>query len=695
MARRRRGRYNPYSRYGSEQSPEKILLAEFKFYNKDKKVIDLQLLKEIEERLPEEKKIYWTNKNFADNGIGFVFTMESRNRKPVPYIQIVDTEMKFKAEDFCRCKLIADEILFITFQLAVLEMELLEDFRFNKSEIDKVPVVNNWEELSNYLLTSKKITNYEGRNQDEWEEFEKDAKVLLKGLELPQPKYRITKRGYCHNSVYHIIKVIEKRINDINYRLALVTEVSYYHPTYKFKVFKEDDPDYNYVDDGRIFFTSGGASYFMDVITNEYNGSGELIVLLDVFNAMESNVKDILGVEQRVVTPSIYRFYKDRDSSNEFTDDSHRSIKEMAILNKYKELLTDGKKVKIDDVIVEPGHIKVVGEAFSIKFGKDFLDTAKEIGKIKDCLKQGDARYNFNHLYEGLLKIGSLRICHYDHVRNNSYKNFKPVNFLVNNIGVKVEKINNRWRINGVFCRINDVYYILSKVICYKDAEEFNTYVKDVSHIGVEWMRMICNGVTLQLTNPFHKIFQRTGQSSLEKMYLRFSMLWDIEKRSSVYLLLNGVKYLIKYKGKFKQHFNYPNRVLSMEQLNNELNESIQNLNTDDIVGIVENALAEAKIIQERGEQLVKETIRDIHAEESEIEVRGGALKGYKFKGRLSGTWYFVDKLKLEVFKMDGGAWNRRCVVDDHRKQRIFEDRLANRLANIYNEPKKIFTLHN
>ena len=249
-------------------------------------------------------------------------------------------------------------------------------------------------------------------------------------------------------------------------------------------------------------------------------------------------------------------------------------------------------------------------------------------------------------------------------------------------------------RINDIVCRLSDVYCILTKAICYTNQKEFDLYVKDVSYIGVEWKRMICDGLQINLINPFEKIFKKTGETDFGNLYMRFSLLWDAKKRTHVYLCLNETKYLIKYKGHFKKAFDMPGRTISIDRLKDELTKSIMDLSEEKIYEIVDNAVEEAKIVQKRGEELVSNTVKDIKAVDTSIDLRGNKIFGYYFKGNISKSEYFIEKSTLEVFKKMDGNWNKRCVVDDHTKQRIFEDRLANRLVNIYNEPKKIFTIH-
>ena len=142
------------------------------------------------------------------------------------------------------------------------------------------------------------------------------------------------------------------------------------------------------------------------------------------------------------------------------------------------------------------------------------------------------------------------------------------------------------------------------------------------------------------------------------------------------------------------KYFFAPDQYISICNLKKYLIDAIPELENVDIYKLVDDAVKEGKIVQERGKKLVEETLKEINAEECEITTGGTTYKGYKVKGLVTGTLFFIDKRELKVFKFTGGNWNMRCVVDDHTKQRIFEDRLANRLINIYNEPQYISTIH-
>lgn len=743
----RRGYYNR----GRDYDSDSISLIEFRFYNQKKKVIDVKVLNSIEKEFEEtinllkaysvtqearnlnhcdmgvlnsifreskyksisehlgvdlKTKTFWTNKTFAEHHIGFKFVL----RQGEVCVKILDYTpkdeydntrtkkkkeiVKFTEKEFCNVKDMFGKRLFFNFELTEKQSDALNNLKYNNDYVfNDFQICNSWDEFLNYLIIEKKFESYE---MDYTDSFNMDVKTLF-GIQLDEvneeKQYKILEERR-RVSVYHILEVIEKRINNKNYRIAFLVKHGY-GVEFKIATFSEEDKEYNYIDKNRLFLRENNNNrsryYFVDLSLNYYD-AGKLIINMDLFSSMLNNIGEILRDDELVISPTIYNFYNQRAST--FSGKDYLSQREMEIVNQYIKLIKKGKKIKFGDIIITKKKIEILGQNFTIRFNDKFFKLSEDFSSIRKALNIQNARFNFNRVYENLLNVSVIKIIKQQNAYDSDYKSFKEVEFQVNKIKIKIEKINSRMRINGVACRIDDVYYLLTKAICYNTQEEFDKYVKDVSYIGVEWKKMICDGLMLQLTNPFKTIFKKTGETELSNMYMRFSLLWDAEKRSSVYLLLNGQKYLIKYKGKFKKHFNYPQRTLSLEDLKTELVECLEDISDKAILEIVDNAIEEAKIVQKRGEELVANTIKDIQAMETTMEVEGNEMIGYKFKGRLSGVEYFIHKTSLDVFKRMDGHWNRRCVVDDHTKQRIFEDRLANRLVNIYNEPKKIFTLH-
>lgn len=688
-------RHRRHRRYDDDYYDSSILLAEFRFYNNRKKLIDDKILTDIQKQIIEGKRnrVYWTSDEFSKHNVGFeIFKKKNLNEQTDVYIEIMEFPFLFTTEEFNKCRYIIQKKLFLTFDLTHEQVSLLNSLTI-KSLKDSTfkGTIDKWEDVLNILIKDGDLKSYASKDEYEWDAYKTDMKILF-GEVLVKPKYSIQKDdAYYTSDTYHIFKVIEKRIDEKNYRVAFISDFGSSTEGYMIDIIGEDSEDYNYIDEGRIYI-KGENTYFLDIATNKYIGDAT-IINYDLFKQMRNNISDVLG-KKKIITPTIYRFYNDKVMAFEYFNGKDMSEKEQAIIQQYQKLLDEGKKIKVDKLIITKNSIKIDGEGFVLAFDDEFLDVNKCLYSMKQILKDNDVRYNFNILYENLLKLSKLKVISMKNAKEEDYKEFTDTQYKVNDIDIKITKINNRIKINDIFCRIKDVFYILSKAICYNNNDDFNKYVKDVSYIGADWKKMISNGVSIELDNPFFDILNKIGRSEVEKLFLRFSLLWDIDNRRNVYLILNKKQYLIKYKTKFKRYFNLPSQSLSMEGLKFRLNDCLEKIDDNMIIEIVHNAIEEAKIIKERGEQLVKETISEIGAKETEVKIKGGKIFGYEFTGRLTGSKYVVDKADLEVYKWMEGSWNRRCVIDDHSKQRIFEDRLANRLVNIYNEPKKIFTLY-
>lgn len=700
--RRRNYRSGIYRHDDYNSGNNGILLAEFMLYNKEKQIIKPDVLKDIETKLisNKSKNIFWTNDDFAKHGVGFKFYMKevavNDKLKNDVFINIIEHKnITFKSEEFNSCRHIIYDIFFIGFELNENQLSFLNDLDYENYMSDgEITISKNWDEVIDALISSKVIEKYDSNS--EWKEFRDDLILLGINIEKKQEYSQIKKRsGFGNTDVYHIIKVVERRIKNINYRLAVLCSPiqNYGDNSYTFRVIDETEIDYVRIDEGRLFFRKSNKYFYLDMDTNEYIDN-KLIINNDLLSLMEDNISTVLNIEQNLITTMIYAFYKDRAMKFEFNEDN-LTERQKAINKRYVELLKENREIKIGDLRISKRKICLNNENFSLEFNDSFLDVIKEFNAVRNALNVADASYNFNIIFEKLIEISTLKYVRQEWVREHQYKSWTGTKFKINGMSIEVKKIGNRININGIFCRIDDVWFVLSKLICYRDINEYNKYLKDVSYIGIDWKKMISNGIAIELHNPFHTIFSKMNWVTLERMYMRFSLLWDKQLRRNVYLMLNGQKYLIKYKGKFKKYFNVPRRVLNVVTLRNELAECIEGLDNNMIINIVENAVKEAEIIQKRGRELVQMTVKDIKAKLVEEEISGTITKGYLLFGRVSGTKYFIKSLDLEVYRWDNGSWNRRCVVDDGSKERIFEDRLANRLVNIYNEPTKIFTLHN
>jgi hypothetical protein len=326
-------------------------------------------------------------------------------------------------------------------------------------------------------------------------------------------------------------------------------------------------------------------------------------------------------------------------------------------------------------------------------FDDEFIDLLNRniLREIRKLVQNESVKYNFNEFYEKILQLSSLKVLCRDNVRDIDYKDFEKTKFTLNGMEIDIVK-EGKIKINGVYCRINDIFEILNRAICYNNTDDYRHYIKDVSYIGYKWKAMIGTGTIIKLYNPFSEI---KTKNIIGDINLRFSYYWDIDRRSRIYLMLNDNKYVIDNKHQFLKMFSFPEQHLTINEIKTRLMDNIEGLNDVEIIEIIKNAVKEGEIIKHKAEELVRKTVEDIQAVKVEINIRGIKKFGYTFKGNKTQCEYFVDCNTLEVFKMVNGEWNRRCVVNDSNKNRIFEDWLANRLVNVFNEPAYIHTLHN
>ena len=671
---------------------------EIVFYNKHSKLMTQKSLNKLLERAKTKGEFYWTNTKFGSKKYFFGFNDTN--------VSIYKTFKSIKNDDLVNVKCIAFE-LFLKFELSIEDKQTIKRFfslRYNGCADSDNIFLDSKAGLINYLIKHRSIDRFDGDRIEGYNDLKKIIKATMDD-ELPEKEQMYTVNTAYNVTAYHILKVYEVRFDDTNYRLAVSAEINkYYNPdniyrnnAYRITFHKETAVDYNYIDENKLFFENSNKTYFFDIPTNQYN-NGRLIVNLALIKTLMGDIINIFPGEAKVnvITPQIIRFYENRIQFN--LDDGGKIRDD--IDKQYAKLLKAGRTVKINEILINKKSISIEGELFSIKYNAKFFDVVKNFHHIKTKLTDETTRYDFNALYETILRHSSLsqtqkqyrvRRHYYNHSRR-TISDFDSMTFVVNGMRIRVHKEGTRIHINNIFCREADVFRILNKAICYADVKEFNRFIKDVSYIGMDIKNIIANGVVVQLKNPVYRLFQNLKMNVVETTSLRFSFSRDLTSRSKMYLCLNDNKYPIASKVKFREQFNVPTKHTSLSRLRQELSLCIKDLDSKTLLEIVDNGIVEGRILQERGEKLVKETIEDTKAKFVEINISGNTKTGYQLVGLYSGTKFFIDKGSLDVYRFSG-TWNRRCVVDDPRKNRIFEDRLANRLINVYNENKSISTL--
>ncbi len=694
-----------------------ILLDEFKFYNKQKIVIDEAIINSFEQKLKKgENRLRWTNNLFADNKMSFEFSKSDDEN----FIAMHSYYFKVTTKQIDNVKTIWNDYVFFNFNLTNNQEQVLEEIDYSSGAIQEELIIDdklsrtfdNFEDFLILLIEKETFSfditfnfyegaEYEEQNKKDQTEILESLNFILKAVfneeqMLELPKYTINYK-HMRDSLYHIFKVVEKRYNNKNYRIAFITHIKTNSDfIFKVKVYSEDNEEYNYIDEKVLYVNDSDNNYYLDINLNEYNNIGSLRVDMNIFKILAKYISKVIGeTDSRIITSNIFNFYKSKVSFfNNWDDEDIQDEKELKIIAKYLDLLRGGRTIKIEQVKINKTSISLDDDSFKIEFKESFFDVASNFLELRRLILRNDAKYNFNLLYEKILSLSMLQIIDRSNVKDDDYKEFEECSFKVNDMVINIDKGDNgRIRINDIFSRIDDVDDVLNRAICYNNVDDYNQYLKDVSYIGIDLKRMINNGIVIWLQNPLHSLFQLHGDTSLEKMQVRFSLFWDSEKRSRIYLHLNNKKYLIKKKGKFKTFFNKPVATVKISQLNVLLKECLEEWKPGQLLEVVENALEEFKIIKARGEKLVKETIEEINALKNNIIINGREINGFLLRGILTNKEYFIENENLDVYKKIDGVWNRRCVVSDPNKSRIYEDRLANRLINIYNENPNITTI--
>ena len=690
---------------GNNYYNEAIIFDEFEFYIRQQDLITEEEIKTLKKRFETETLIYWSNEEYAKNHMAFKFYKENceedNTKTPVYewYAKLLIFNFSFTMEQFKPVVQIYNQ-LFLYFKLIDSQEALLDESNINNNEMTGLDdnlklkkIFTNWEEVVNYLIERREQLG----NGMNWDELNERSFTFF-GLELTQPKYKVMENhvSFWSNS-YHIFKVIERRINNVNYRIAFTSHIKNYDNVYfQINIYSEIDNSYNFIDENRIMLINDSTrttkKVFLDLTLTATADDGSIFIDLDTYKLIDENIYRTLAPNENMVTPAIYRFYFNQVKRVTYKD-KQMTEQEAKLIKHYLSLLQQGREIKLSQVILTKNSIRTDDNMFSIKFEDNFFNMEQSLHQIKTEIDKGDARYNFNALYDIILKHSTVKVIDMGNVQNYDYKIFSKSSFTVNEIPIVVAKENNRLKINEIFCRIDDAFDILSKAICFNSIDDYEKYIKDVSYIGLHWKKLINNGVQLYLENPLLEGFKRLGKTATDKVIIRFSLLWDTMHRNNVYLVANNKQYLIKYKAKFLRHFDIPERSVRMTFLKKALRETLENFDSNIILEITANAIQEARIVQERGKELVAETIKNVKAKEETIALNDRNINGFVIIGVRTGRTYFVDKMDLNVFRFDDGKWNRRCVVSDSSKQRIFEDRLANRLINIYNENTKITTL--
>jgi hypothetical protein len=691
---------------------QSVIWDEFLYFNKSKKYIkpsDIKKIESLQKDLSDKEYIVYQIKNKNNQG-----TLLIDSEK----MYILKTDMLLQQESFSTIfsyvKLSGwsgDSFSgFFTKKLSEQEELIFETLR--DTEISK-KIFSNLDDFITYKLEflyesgGKKVCTLHDSNDvellknDVWfKELFLDDIPYKQLLEEETPTINYGDVLFC------ILNVVEKRINNQNYRIALLAQNS---ELYIWSVSEEDYEFYTVIEKDRMLYKSWRVSstivfdaHLLSPIERT-NYRGEAYITYMINSTTANNLSNFTANSDNTyiyLSPQMFSFYNSGTTAS-------KDYKVDLIVKKYKEKLSEGKEVKINGCLVSPKKI-TINEYLNIDIGNNFCDVAEHIHTIRGLINDIDTAGNINELYDKFIKdctnlkfIKKYSSSERGNGWNGKSDNFKEyeelqesyIDFTINGIYIKIEQKGTKWYVNESFVRLDDIMEIVATAICYRSQNDFDSYVKNVSAIGLKWKSLISNGLHISIRNPINRLDGLFG-SDHPDITLRVSFVWDQDKRSIVYVLMNDKKYKITKKSSFLSKFYVHKKTFgNIHEFKTEFIGLLEDAENIDVFTLVDNGLKEFAIVLQRGQQLVEDTVKMTKSQEQELTIQNRTYKGYYLRGRVSNGEYFIVSGDLSVFKKMNGSWNRRCVVDDSGKTRIYEDRLANRLVNIYNEPKRIYTI--
>lgn len=685
-----------------------ILLYEFEFSNKIDKLITEEELQNIKEQIKNDNKkiIMFSNEKLLQQKIIIRF-QEKTIEKTISAKKIEKTDIYAKTINIVgkwdkklgSIKNIIDNIL--PKVKSIEDSRILLGFNYNTRTAIHDTRVYNLDYKANkirglpyheiqarqtilFFENLKEILNFEAKEGEEQqddirqiatfttiESVQEHMKEIfdIETGKIEPPKFIDVER---YASISYILKVIEKREENQQFRYAIMLhEITQAKPEYNLYLISEKNKFYNYIDEKKFCLLYRNKKLFTDTGLIPQNENQEYDINIKALQDIDNNSHRLFQENEHIITKSLYEFYCKRDTIIKKSE-NEGTIIEQKIYDKYIEKLEKDEEIIINNITLSKTKIEYKEQNIKIEFEEKIFDIIDNFRIIKRRIEKIHET-DFGEFLVGLIKPSQLK-----DFQDNEENRIK-----INDIPIIITQKEDRYYINNIFVRIDDIDELIVKAVCYTDIKDYEHYLDDVSHIGMDWKNKLSNGINVTIQTK-----GLLDTSPTKEILMRFSFLWDTKARSKIYLMIDNQKYLIKYKPNFMKYFEgYHRQSISLTELIGCLTESVEGITSENALNLIDNAIKEAKIVKERGEELVRETIRDTKAQKGDYDNK----KGYYIVG-IRGNKYFIDE-QLNVYKYKEGQYHRRCVVDVAGKHRIYEDRLANRLVNIYNENPRISTI--
>ncbi|MCP3684440.1 MAG: hypothetical protein GY861_17310 [bacterium] len=602
---------------------------------------DIKALEEEQQKDFEEGNVYLFRKK------GFVYGVDHDRS----YTQSEKSIIRTRKKGIAKFPAFYINDVMISFTISKEEAEFISEAidLFNIGLKAKVPSMKAFkEQCKDNMMNGKVEGRYGYRSRDKLKDLSEDElELIFKVFDQTMPKF--TEKDY---DVGYGIKKILKVFEHKNHRFSLVGSGSSEH---SIRTFKHTAKEYNYIDEGRLFYYK---MYILDIEKPDGDilskcGNGDRhtfhVVRPEEYNKIK--VKYNLQIEKEK---------KDREL--------REKVRTMA-RSKLEDCST--KPVKLNGITFKDGCISyqeqeisgTIGEWQTSDYGRDhsFQRFINHNVAHKDPEK-----LDFNEIYEDFCK--SLAGYSFDGK--------------LGSVPIVIKK-ETFWYINDFRINKDDVVEMISRAICFDNAEEYNKLLKRVSKCNLKIHDVLNNGLKIEYSdrdspknpNQFLRLKVRRDKNR------NVLAVGDNEFRISQTQKLIHISTIGKR--------GYRSESIDFHKVCDTLKAVFPDFMDEQIIVIFEDGLQEYKRAEKESAKFLKEAIKVLKVKTGEKD----GHSGYIIKGSSGKKYLLTDDLNI----YDHKTMRYICVIDKDLGSSFNTDKLVNRMYALANDSfvaKEVFTLN-
>lgn len=447
--------------------------------------------------------------------------------------------------------------------------------------------------------------------------------------------------------IQKVLDVIEEK----NERIAIVSERSYRGVTYEIRAYNTNNPQYNYIDRGRLMYENNlflwelkEADVHIDVLSKIKSSSSHEFMLVDkrVYNDFKSKFSMKLMKEKE-------------EEELEDIEDKQISI----LINSLDTKPFTYRNITFSKRYVEYSGLKVGGPKCNLA------------GFLKQKLTFDDT-INFNQVVSRFIGC----------INEEEFKEGRKNQFVVGNVVVKpsiVKKENsvgysNYYYINGVRVNKDETLECLNRAVCYQTQEDYDGFLNIVSKCSLKIHKALGEGLVYT--------FSDRGYGDDTQRYIRLKL---IRRDNHNFIKTEKREIKVSNTNKLIDKSKSERAKFSLEELIDFLKEELS-LGNDEVLSLIKEGLQEHLTAIRKSEQLLAQTIKQIKAKEATATADGIDMDGYLVIG-VSGKQYFVhakDDHTIKVYTYPG--MNYICIVSQQLVDVVGKDKLVSYLLALYND---------